>query len=198
MVGIDVARMPTDIPLRCRCERVRGVAREVSPFSGFRFVCYCTDSQTFARFLGAAGRAWCGRRNRYFPDAGPRETQHRRRAKVLRWYADCRKTPIANTAATARFPVVALIQSSADSETASHSRDEALGPPLCRIYERSAIGPLPATAPPSASFAVFVRRAAKILGWWMRGLGRPNPFFDDRTNAPLATPRVLTPSEPSA
>jgi len=32
----------------------------------------------------------------------------------------------------------------------------------------------------------------------MRGLGRPNPFFDDRTNAPLATPRVLTPSEPSA
>ena len=32
-------------------------------------------------------------------------------AKVLRWYADCCRTPIANTAVSPRFPVVGLIHS---------------------------------------------------------------------------------------
>jgi hypothetical protein len=34
-----------------------------------------------------------------------------------------------------------------------------------------------------------------MLGWWVRGLARPTPFFDDRMKAPRAVPRVLTPSE---
>jgi hypothetical protein len=36
---------------------VRGVASEVSPSSGFRFVCYCKDCQAFAHFLERPGRA---------------------------------------------------------------------------------------------------------------------------------------------
>ena len=32
----------------------------------------------------------------------------------------------------------------------------------------------------------------------MHGLARPNPFFDDRTNAPCSVPRVLTPNERAA
>lgn len=35
-------------------------------------------------------------------------------------------------------------------------------------------------------------RTSKVLGWWMRGLGRPNPFFDDHTKAPLSAPRLFT------
>jgi hypothetical protein len=31
-----------------------------------------------------------------------------------------------------------------------------------------------------------------MLAWYVRGLGRPTPFFDDRTKAPRAAPRVLT------
>ena len=42
---------PLNLPLRCRCGRVRGVASEVAPSAGFRFVCYCQDCQAFARFL---------------------------------------------------------------------------------------------------------------------------------------------------
>jgi hypothetical protein len=37
----------------------------------------------------------------------------------------------------------------------------------------------------------FTRRASKIFGWWVLGLGRPSPLFDERTNAPRAAPRVL-------
>lgn len=115
--------------------------------------------------------------------------------KVLRWYADCCRTPIANTAAAPRFPVTAVIHSFMEHEADGRPRDEVLGPALCRIYERSAAGPLPANAPGPPSLALFVRRASRMLAWWLRGLGRPTPFFDDRTKLPRAVPRVLTDGE---
>jgi hypothetical protein len=115
--------------------------------------------------------------------------------KVLRWYTECCRTPIGNTATGPRFPVVAVIHSFMDHETDGRSRDQVLGLPLCRIYERSAIGPLPPDAPPPPSLRIFARLASKRLSWWMRGLARPTPFFDDRTNAPRAVPHVLTQSE---
>jgi hypothetical protein len=37
-----------------------------------------------------------------------------------------------------------------------------------------------------------------MLAWKAQGLARPSPFFDARTNAPRAAPRVLTPSERAA
>lgn len=202
-----MALAPLDLTLRCRCGRVRGVARMVTPAEGFRFVCYCTDCQAFARFL---------ERSDVLDAAGGTDIVHMPPArvvltagadavrcitfstKVLRWYADCCRTPIANTAASPRFPVVGLIHSFMDQAAAGRSRNEVLGRPLCRIYEPSAIAPLPPDAPPPPSVGVFMRRAAKILGWWGRGFGQPNAFFDDRTNAPLALPRGLTRSERGA
>jgi hypothetical protein len=109
--------------------------------------------------------------------------------KVLRWYTECCRTPIGNTAANPRFPIVAIIHSFMDHD--GHPRDDVLGRPLCRIYERSATGPLPPNAPPSPSLKVFGRRASKLLGWWVQGLNRPTPFFDDRTKAPRALPGAV-------
>jgi hypothetical protein len=114
--------------------------------------------------------------------------------KVFRWYTDCCRTPIGNTAGP-RFPIVGLIHSFMDHDADGRSRDEALGAPLCRFFERSAVGPLPPNAPAPPSLSLFAHRATTLLGWWLRGLGRPNPFFDDHTNAPLSAPRVLAPSE---
>ncbi len=42
--------MSDDLPLRCRCGAVRGVASEPTKLN--RVVCYCDDCQAFARFLG--------------------------------------------------------------------------------------------------------------------------------------------------
>ena len=106
-------------------------------------------------------------------------------------YADCCRTPIGNTAASPRFPVIAVIHSFMVDGADGRSRDEVPGPSLCRIYERSAVGPLPPNAPAPPSLGVFASRALKIFGWWMRGLARPTPLFDDRTNAPRSVPRVL-------
>jgi hypothetical protein len=199
--------MPLDLPLRCRCGRMRGLARNVSPSSGFRFVCYCKDCQAFARFLGrpdvldAAG----GTNIFHMPPACVKLTAGADALqclslsnKVLRWYAECCRTPVANSAAAPGFPVVGVIHSFMDHEADGRSLDEALGPPLCRLYERSAAGPLPPNAPAPLSVGLFVRRVPKLLGWWVRGLSRPTPFFDDRTNAPRAAPRVLSSSERAA
>jgi hypothetical protein len=194
---------PQNLPLCCRCGHVRGVAKEVAPYSGFRFICYCQDCQAFARFLDrpdvldAAG----GTDILHLPTGRVKLTAGRDAvrclrfsSKVLRWYTDCCRTPVGNTAGP-RFPIVGLIHSFMDHSPDGRSRDEVLGAALCRIFERSAVGPLPPCAPAPPSFGLFALRGSKLLGWWLHGLGRPNPFFDDQTNAPLSVPRVFTPDE---
>jgi len=209
--AFNVIHASSDLPLRCRCGRVRGVASGVSPSTGFRFVCYCADCQAFARslqradILDSAGGTDIVQLppGRVQLTAGIDAVQSLRFSnRVFRWYAACCRTPIANTAFSPRFPIVGLVHAFIGVEAEGPSRneilDEILGPPLCRIYQRSASGPLPGNAPAPASFGVFVLRARKALGWWWRGLGRPNPFFDDRTGAPLFVPRVVTPGERAA
>jgi hypothetical protein len=196
--------MPADLPLRCQCGRIRGVAGNVSPSSGFRFICYCRDCQAFARWLGrtdgldSAG----GTGIFHMPPARVKLTAGLDAlqclcfsSKVLRWYGACCRTPIANTAASPGFPVLGLINCFMDPQAGARSLDKALGPPLCRLYQASATGPLPSDAPGPLSPGIFFRRVPKLLGWWARGLNRPTPFFDEQTKAPRAEPRVLGPGE---
>jgi hypothetical protein len=199
--------VPLEFPLHCRCGHVRGVAREVAPSAGFRFVCYCRDCQDFARLLqrpdvlDAAGGTDIFQvpSGRVAIAAGKDALRCLSfSGKVLRWYTDCCRTPVANTAAIPGFPVAALIHSFMSHDVDGRSREQMLGPPACRIYDRSAVGPIPLGAPPRPSLAVFARRASRIFGWWWRGLGQPTPFFDDVTKAPIATPRLLAPSERAA
>jgi hypothetical protein len=179
---------------------VSGLARDVSPGSGFRFVCYCTDCQAFARFLERADVLDLAGGTDIFQmpparvtlTAGTDALRCVRLSDrgVLRWYTDCCRTPVANSAARPGFPILAVIHSFMDHEPA-RPRDAALGPPLCRLFERSATGPLPPDAPPAASFRIFARRASRMLRWWARGLARPSPVFDARTGAPRSEPQVL-------
>jgi hypothetical protein len=193
-----------DLALRCRCGHVRGVARDVAPSASFRFVCYCRDCQDFARFLArpdvldAAG----GTDILHVPTGRVRLTAGTDAVRclqfsprVFRWYAECCRTPIGNSAGP-RFPIVGLIHAFMDLE--GRSRDVALGPPLCGIFVGSATAPLPPDAPPPPSVRLFAWRASKLLGWWLRGLGRPTPFFDTATHAPLSRPLVLTQRERAA
>jgi hypothetical protein len=193
--------MRVEIPLRCQCGRVRGTALDVSPSSGFRFTCYCKDCQAFARFLerldvlDPAGGTDIFQMApaRVQISAGVNALRCLRLSDkgVLRWYTDCCRTPVGNSAAGPRFPILAVIHSFMDHRADGRLRDEVLGPPLCRIYDRSAIGPLPPNPPPPPSFRVFARRMLLMIGWWARGLARPSPFFDERTGAPRSEPLLL-------
>ncbi len=194
------------LPLRCRCGRVQGVANNVAPNSGFRFICYCGDCRTFAHVLerpDVLDRA--GGTDIFHMPAGRVKLTAGTEAvrclqfssRVFRWYADCCRTPIANTAG-ASFPVVGIIHSFMNHAGDGRSRDEVLGAPLCRIFETSAVGPLPPNAPPPRSFGLVAVRLPTLLVWWLRGLGRPHPFFDEHTKAPLSVPRAFTPVERAA
>jgi len=194
----------TAVPLRCKCGRVRGVAMDVSPSTGFRFVCYCKDCQAFARFLGRPDVLDTAGGTDIFqmPPARIKLTEGteairclRLSDRVLRWYTDCCRTPIANSAADPRFPLAGTIHCFMDHAAGGSSRDAVLGPPLCRIFERSAVGSLPPGAPPPPSFGMYIRRIPRFLGWGLSGLARPTPFFDDRTKAPRSVPVVLTSAE---
>jgi len=204
-----MARSPSDVPLRCRCGQLHGVARDVSSSNGFRFVCYCADCQAFAQFLGQPDVLdACGGTDIFQMPSGRviltsgsdvlRCVRLSENSSVLRWYTDCCRTPIGNTATSPRFPITAVIHSIMVHGTDGRTRNDVLGAPLCRIFERSARGPLPANAPPPPSPAIFVKRASKLLRWWLGGLGGPSPLFDQRTEAPRAIPQVLTPSERTA
>jgi hypothetical protein len=138
---------------------VRGVASEVSPTAGFRVFCYCKDCQAFARFLDradvldAAGGTDIFQlppgRVKLAAGADALRCVCLGNRGVFRWYADCCRTPIANTAG-AGFPLIGVVHSFMDhafmddafteSLAGGRSRDEVLGPPLCRIHERSATG----------------------------------------------------------
>jgi hypothetical protein len=110
VAALSTSNLPSDVPLRCRCRHVRGVAIDVSPSSGFRFVCYCEDCQAFARFLGRADVLdWAGGTDIFQMPPGRvkltsgmdamRCLRLSPKSRVLRWYADCCRTPIGNTAA---------------------------------------------------------------------------------------------------
>src|SRR5262249_938451 len=181
IADIDAARVRRDLPLRCRCGHMRGIASDVSPSSGFRFVCYCKDCQAFARFLDrpdvldpAGGTdivqlppAWV----KLTAGADALRALRLSDRGVLRWYSDCCRTPIANTGGPGS-PIFGMFFSFGDPDADGLSRGGVLAPPLCRIFERSAFGPLPPDAPPPPSLRAFGRRAVKMLEWWARGLAR--------------------------
>jgi hypothetical protein len=207
IIGIEVARPPMDFPLRCQCGQVRGVASKVSPATGFRVFCYCRDCQAFAHFLQRQDVLDAAGGTDIFQMPPSRVTltkgaNHVRCVRLswsgaYRWDTDCCRTPIGNTAGP-RVPLIGVIHCFMDHQGEGHSRDVVLGPPLCRIYERHAVGPLPPMAAPPPSLRILIRRTSTLFGWWIRGLARPSPFFDDRTNAPCSAPRVLTSSERTA
>jgi hypothetical protein len=196
--------MTTDLPLRCACGKLRGIALAVSPTSTARIVCYCNDCQAFARFLGRPGVTdpWSGTDIVQIAPSRVRITGGgdtlacvRLSAKGLyRWYCGECKTPIGNTMGP-RVPFVGLIHSFMDHEGDGRDRDAVLGKPIGYLQTKSAVGGVP-PRPRGASLLRAIARNVRLLGKaWMTGAGSPSPFFDEKTRAPRIEPRVLTPSE---
>jgi hypothetical protein len=196
--------MPTDIPLRCACGKLRGTAVAVSPSSGCRVVCYCNDCQAYAHFLARPGITdeWGGTDIFQMAPANVRITQGvdalscvRLSAKgMYRWYCGSCKTPVGNSNGW-RVPFVGLVHTFMDHGSDGRTRDDALGKPIGYVRTKFAVGTLAAPARNSSPLRV-ITRSVRLLGkWWLTGAGSPSPFFDDDTHAPRTDPRVLGPIE---
>jgi hypothetical protein len=127
-----MTRDPEVLLLRCRRGSVHGVVNAVAPYTGFRFVCCCQDCRVFAQFLERpdALDIAVGTDIFHVPTGRVKLTAGTDAvrclhfsSKVLRWYTDCCRTPVGNTAGS-RFPLVGLIHSFMSLDADGHSRDE--------------------------------------------------------------------------
>jgi hypothetical protein len=182
-----------DIKLKCNCGSVHGVAHDVTPESGIHIVCYCSDCQSFAHYLGDKGILDKDQGTDIFQMSYAKVeitsgAQHLRSIKLtpkglIRWYADCCKTPIGNTVSSA-WPFVGLIHTFVDEATTENN----FGP----IWGRTLI---PKNSPRAhlntPLYKMVPRIIRKMLLWKIRDLRKTNPFFNS-DGTPVSKPEILS------
>lgn len=197
--------MPTDLPLQCACGSVRGTAIDVSPQRGNRLVCMCDDCQAFAHWLERAPQVLDDNGGTDIYQMTPAQLRITEGADqvrcmrlsskgLMRWYAGCCKTPIANTLASPRAPFTGVVHAFMDHQGDGRSRGEVLGPVRVRVQGRFGRGELPPGTHPRAPLGFILRFMGRLLGGALRRAHRPSPFFDD-AGRPVAPPTILSESE---
>ncbi|RNF86483.1 hypothetical protein EER27_03490 [Lysobacter psychrotolerans] len=162
-----------------------------------RATCYCKDCRAFARFLGqpdvldasggtdivptapATVRFTAGSEHVACMSLSPKG--------LLRWYASCCRTPLANTPRDAKQPYAGLVTACFDA--APQAVDAAFGP-----RDRIVLNTGSATAPVRSTPLTFVtgglRILAGVIGARLRR-ERTSPFFDV-SGQPVAAPEVIS------
>lgn len=197
----------TQLPLRCCCGSMRGVAKGVRPARVVRLACYCRDCQTYAWFLERADELLDRHGGTEVAQLGPARVElsegreHLRCVRLsakglMRWYAGCCNTPVGNTMSRPSVPFVGVISSFWDPSLEAGELDRRLGPLRARVNgpgHADADGTMAAIdRVPLGTIAHSLR---VITGSWLRREHRPSPFFDDTTGEPRVEPRVLEPDE---
>lgn len=186
-------------PLRCRCGKFQGQVSRSRRAT--RAVCYCKDCQAYARFLGTPGVV--------DQDGGtqvvislPRHVRFTAGVEVLaclslgergllRWYASCCNTPIANTPRSPKVPYLGLIHSCL--ERGSSSIESTFGRLRIAVNTESARRKVRST--PVASTMGVLGFIMAAFGDRLGGGYKHNPFFTADTRIPVRRPRVLSSAE---
>jgi hypothetical protein len=190
-----------ELSIRCHCGALGGVIRDVTPHTSHRGVCYCDDCQTAAQFFSK--RAVLDERggtdvlqisqSQVKITRGAESLRCLRLSPkgLMRWHAACCDTPIANTMPNAKMPFVGILSVATDHAATGVSRDEALGRPHLYVHGRFARGGCPPYAAPRIPLLGTGRFMSLMFRWWLRGMHRPSPFFDDN-GQPRGEVKVLT------
>jgi hypothetical protein len=184
--------------LRCQCGTLTGEIDQ--PHKAVRGVCYCKDCQSYAHFLGKADRVLdrlggtdiVATQSRYVIFTSGTHalaclslSPH----GLLRWYAKCCNTPIANTPRNWRLPYVGVVRTCLGD---AQSVDASFTPVQMYLNVQSAKGKTPQA--PSGKAAVLLRFAPALLLGRVLGTYRRTPFFN-ADGSPVVQPRVLTKAE---
>lgn len=182
--------------LHCRCGAIQGT---VDPRHLLcRAVCYCTDCQVFARFLGSPGENMNSQGGTEIVAILPAAVHFTAGVDklacmslsdkgLLRWYASCCRTPIGNTPRDWKTSYVGLVKACLPN------LDESFGPTTIAFNTKSARGEVKATS--FATFLGVIRIMRKIIGARLGGRYKENPFFTANAGAPIRSPQVLTLAE---
>lgn len=167
-----------------------------------RATCYCRDCQAFARTLQRedALDAEGGTDIVAMLPAGVRFTTGIEQLAclslspkgLLRWYARCCDTPIANTPRDPKMPYVGILGHCANPSALTR----AVGASRIALNAKSARGEVAST--PLRTFLGVVRIMRGVLVARLSRRHRDNPFFIADPPQPIAEPRVLSLAERKA
>lgn len=186
------------LALECQCGKVKGTASTPRSETGNRVVCYCNDCQSFAHYLERQDTVldqYGGTKILQLPPSfvtiqqGAEFIRCMRLSQkgLLRWYADCCKTPMANTV-SAGGPFIGLIQGFIKLTPENTDTDKIHG----YVHTKFAKGELPVAVKNSSSIKVLVRTIYKLINWRLRGFHQQNPFFNT-DGEPISDPIVIEP-----
>ena len=184
-------------PLQCRCGTIKGWVRTQS---ANRVVCYCRDCQAFARFLGRESETLDAQGGSDVIQTLPKNVTFTQGADALacmrlsdkgmvRWYAGCCKTPIANTLENYKISFIGLLHNCL--ENPEQPLQSSFGSVRTYANPQGAIGdPKPKASGMGATIWWFTKTIlkARINGDFQR-----TPFFRD--GRPIAIPHVLSSAE---
>jgi len=187
----------TIISLSCQCGAVIGTAINITPSSGNRVVCCCSDCQAFAEHLNRESdtldkfggtEIFQTSLSQVKIDQGQDKLKSLRLTKggLLRWYTECCNTPVANTA-SAKIPFAGVIHTFHDVADPENT----LGPIRAIVQTQYAKG-TPDYPKHSAKFPVGItlRIMRKLLLWKLQGKGKPSVFFNVN-GQPLVKPIIV-------
>jgi hypothetical protein len=190
--------------LRCRCGEVRGFVANASPGTVNRVICYCDDCQAFANQLGRADLLDAHGGTDIVQVAPASLTfvhgQHRIAGLrltpkgIFRWHTKCCNSPVGNTVHPA-IPAVGIIARAFDC--GEQRADDVFGKPIGAIFGKYSVGD-PPVGSKGISLPLMARVIPMMLGWRLRGLAWPNPFFARDTRAPIYPLTVLLPMQREA
>jgi hypothetical protein len=183
---------------QCRCGTLQGEL--AAPARGIRGVCYCHDCRTYAHLLGQPESvldAWGGTDVvatqsayvRFTAGASSLACVSLSPRGLLRWYARCCDTPIANTPRDWKLPYAGLVHTCLhrpDPLERSYPRVQA------RVNTKSAIGTPPRDTGPGGMLR-YAGLMLRLLGARAGGRYRQSPFFDSH-GAPVV-PVAIAPRE---
>lgn len=189
--------------VQCRCGKLKGVLADTRGAN--HAVCYCRSCQAFARFLGREGETLDELGGTRVIQTSPAKLAITQGADqlaclrltengLMRWYADCCRTPIGNTLATPKVSFVGLVHNCLEG-AGQPPLDQAFGPVRAVVNTDGAWSkdkPKPAGMGPSILWFLGVGLRARLTGAWRR-----TPFFRP-TGEPVAQPKVLSADEHAA
>lgn len=188
--------------LQCTCGKVRGEI--LQPRRAMRAVCYCRDCQTYAHLLGRARQVLdpiggtdviataasnvaitAGREHLACVSLSP--------GGLLRWYAACCGTPVANTPRDWKLPYVGVVHTCLrhpDPLERTFAQVE------MRVNTRSAHGAVPRDTKLAGKLR-FLGMVMRLTGMRLTGAYKSTPLFSVK-GEPLVTPRVAAREEVEA
>jgi hypothetical protein len=186
-------------PIGCRCGTIKGY---VVPSPGATHaICYCRDCQAYARFLGTEGVAdesggtvVVASLPRYVALTGGIESlacMSLSERGLLRWYASCCHTPIANTPRNPNVPYVGVVHNCL--EAGGQSIEASFG--ALRAVANAASARKPVASKPIATGAAVLGLLSRAVVDRASGAYRRNAFFLAGTRTPIRPVRVLSSAE---